>query len=88
MNKLMLATIALVGLAVAGCSDPGPMPEPEPEPLPPAVEAPVAEAAADAGVPTSTSSAVDQTPTDTTALPPDERSSEQTVAPESETLFY
>lgn len=77
-------TLAAIGaaLAIAGCDQPEPTdeglePSPPVEVAPPPVETPPVETA-----PPPT------TPTDTTALPTDERTSEETVRPESETLFY
>jgi hypothetical protein len=80
MKRLILA-LAFGAAALAGCDDPNvdqvetaapPIEEPAPAP----VEAPPPQAA-----PT-------PAPTDSTALPPDQRASEETVKPESETLFY
>lgn len=84
--KRLAALLALTGaLAVAACDDPRPAHEDSladraAEQAPP----PVAE---DAGVP---AEAVAPTPppTDSTTLPPEKRTSEESVQPESETLFY
>ncbi|WP_164511884.1 hypothetical protein [Brevundimonas fluminis] len=79
-----ILTLAAVGAAfvVAACDRPEPTdeglePSPPVEVAPPPAEMPPAETA-----PTPTP------PTDTTALPEDKRTSEETVRPESETLFY
>lgn len=78
-------TLAAVGaaLALAGCDRPEPTdeglePTPPVEVAPPPVETP----------PVETAPAPTTPPTDTTALPDDQRTSEETVRPESETLFY
>ncbi|HEV7227343.1 hypothetical protein [Brevundimonas sp.] len=79
---LTLAAIG-AGLALGACGEPerddeGLEPTPPIEAAPPPVEP--------APVPTETPAPTP--PTDTTALPDDKRSSEETVQPESETLFY
>ncbi|MFC5346304.1 hypothetical protein ACETK8_15970 [Brevundimonas staleyi] len=85
MKRLMLlAALAATGLAVAGCEEPAPR---QAEMAPPPLEAPEAPAAADAGVPAADTTAPTDVPP-TTTLPPENRSSEETVQPESETLFY
>lgn len=85
--KRLIAFLALTSaLTVAACDDPQASNEPEVADV--AVEAPVAPAAEDAGVPTAAPSAVDTPPADSTTLPPEKRSSEESVKPESETLFY
>lgn len=85
--KRLIALLALTGaVSVAACDDPGGSNEPEYADTP--VEAPVAPAAEDAGAPAAAPSAVDTPPVDTSRLPPEKRSSEESVQPESETLFY
>lgn len=79
MKRLMLAA-AFGALALGACSDPAPEPE---ETLEPTMEAPIAPVEEVAPVPTTTAP-----PTDSTTLPPESRTSEETVKPESETLFY
>lgn len=84
MNRILVAMAVSALLAgVAACSDPAPEPEEgleptiqEPVALPPAEEMPPV----DATVPPSS--------TDNSTLPTDGRESEETVKPESETLFY
>ena len=85
MKYLMLLTaLSAAGVALAGCEEPAPQ---QAEVAPPPMEAPVAPAATDAGVPAAdTTASTDAPPTST--LPPENRSSEETVKPESETLFY
>ena len=53
-----------------------------------AMETSIAPAADDAGVPVADPGAVDAPPADSTTLPSEKRSSEESVQPESETLFY
>lgn len=80
MKRMMLAA-AVGAFALAGCSDPAPEPE---ETLEPQMEAPVAPPIEE--VPPTT--ATTPPPADSTTLPPESRTSEETVKPESETLFY
>ena len=49
---------------------------------------PAAPAAEDMAAPAAAPAATDHPPIDNTALPPEQRASEETVKPESETLFY
>ena len=87
MKIRILAVVGGVGLLTAACSDPAPEPAREPPPV--SVEAqPTEPEPAATPAPVETPSAADARPVDTTALPPDQRSSEETVQPESETLFY
>ena len=82
--KRLIAVLALTGaVSVAACDDPGGSNDPAYADMP--IEAPVAPAAEDAGA---APSAVDTPPADSTRLPPEKRSSEESVKPESETLFY
>ena len=84
--KRLIAILALsTALGVAGCDDPNAN-DSEIAEVP--IEAPVAPTADDAGVPVAAPSAVDAPPADSTTLPPEKRSSEESVQPESETLFY
>ena len=85
MKRLMLlAALGAAGLTVAGCEDPESR---QAETAPPPIEAPVAPAATDQGVPAADTTAPTDVPS-TSTLPPEQRSSEETVKPESETLFY
>lgn len=85
--KRLIALLALTAaVSVAACDDPDGSNEPEFAETP--VEAPVAPAAEDASAPVAAPSAVDTPPADSTRLPPEKRSSEESVQPESETLFY
>ncbi len=87
MKIRMLAIVGGLGLLTAACNDPAPAPAPEPAPAPVEVAPPEPEPAP-APTPVATPSAADARPVDTSALPPDHRNSEETVQPESETLFY
>ena len=80
MKRLMLAA-AFGALALGACSDPAPEPE---ETLEPPMEAPVAPPIEE----TPPAATTTTPPTDSTTIPPESRTSEETVKPESETLFY
>lgn len=85
--KRLIALMTLTGaLSVAACDSPGGSDEPEFADT--TIETPVAPNAEDVGAPVVEPGAVDTPPADTTRLPPEKRSSEQSVQPESETLFY
>ena len=86
MKRLFVLMAAGGALAVAGCDDPvgG-----EPETYEPPMEEPAAPAAADAGAPAEATVPADPPPpVDPATLPADKRSSEESVQPDSETLFY
>lgn len=84
MNRLILAAVLTGAAALSACSDPEPQLEETAEA--PAIE-PVAPPAAESAVP-ATTEAPAAAPTDSAALPPEKRTSEESVKPESETLFY
>lgn len=84
MNRLILAAVLTGAAALSACNDPEPQTEETAEA--PMVE-PVAPPAAESAVP-ATTEAPAAPATDSTALPPEKRSSEESVRPESETLFY
>lgn len=84
MKRLMLLAALGAGFAVAGCEDSGPRQVEAPQPPMDEVVAPSAE---DQGVPAADTAAVEAPPPVDT-LPPEPKTSEQTVQPESETLFY
>lgn len=87
MKRLLVLAAAFGALAVAACDDPYAAEDvetyqpPAEEPVAPAAEDTAADAAAAA--PAETPPPVDQS-----ALPADKRTSEESVQPESETLFY
>lgn len=84
--KRLIAILALsTAFGVAACDDPN---DYDTEVAEAPMEAPVAPAAEEAAVPAAAPSAVDTPPVDSTTLPPEKRSSEESVKPESETLFY
>lgn len=86
--KRLLAFVAAVGaLTVAACDDPY---EAENlETAQPPLEEPVAPSAEDAAADAAAAAAADAPPpVDQSPLPADKRTSEQSVQPESETLFY
>ena len=82
--KRLFTLVALAGaVALTACDDPRPA---EPEVLNPPMEEPVAPAAEEVQAPVAAPSATDRPPSDT--LPPEKRTSEESVRPDSETLFY
>ena len=84
--KRLLAILALsTAFGVAACDDPN---DYESEADEATIEAPMAPAAEDVAAPAAAPSAVDAPPVDSTTMPPEKRSSEESVQPESETLFY
>lgn len=89
MNRKIIAAAAAFGLTMglAACDN---FQTPTDETVETGAEAmePVAPAAEDAAAPAADPAATDAPPADPTALPPEKRSSEETVKPESETLFY
>ena len=85
MKSLMIAmAIGATTLVLSACDEPY---QQQTETAPPPIEAPVAPAATDQTAPVADPTAPTTAPS-TTTLPADERSSEQSVQPESETLFY
>lgn len=85
MKRLMLlAALGAAGLALVGCEDPVSR---QAETAPPPIEAPGAPAATDQAVAAADTTAATDVPPAST-LPPEQRASEETVKPESETLFY
>jgi hypothetical protein len=86
LMKRLIAILALsTAFGVAACDDPN---DYESEVAEAPIEAPVAPAAEDVGAPVAAPSAVDTPPADSTTMPPEKRSSAESVQPESETLFY
>ena len=89
MNRKIIAAAAAFGLTMglAACDN---FQTPRDETVETASDMaePAATAAEEAAVPAAAPSATDPSPADNTALPPEKRSSEETVKPESETLFY
>jgi hypothetical protein len=86
LMKRLIAILALsTAFGVTACDDPNAV---DSEIAETPIEAPVAPAAEDMGVPVAAPSAVDAPPADSTTMPPEKRSSAESVQPESETLFY
>ncbi len=85
MNRLIAILALSTALGVAACDDPG---SDDSEYADTPVEAPVALPAEDAAAPVAAPSVVDAPPVDPATLPPETKSSEESVQPESETLFY
>ena len=84
----VLAATALGALALVSCDDYSPRSE-DADVETMTIEEPVAPSAEDSAAPVVAPDVEDSTPTPPPeTLPPEERSSEQTVQPESETLFY
>lgn len=84
--KRLIALLALsTALGVAACDDPN---AGQADVAEVAVEVPMAPAAEEVGEVVAAPSAVDRPPVDSTTLPSEKRSSEESVRPESETLFY
>ena len=80
---LTLATIG-AALTLAACD----RPEPTDEGLEPSPPVDVAPAPIEEAPPPENAQVPTPSPTDSTTLPPDKRTSEETVRPDSETLFY
>lgn len=86
MRKL-IACLALTGaLAVSACDDPESYDETDVAEA--SSDEALAPAAEDAGEPVAAPDAVDTPAPDASTLPADKRTSEDSVKPESETLFY
>jgi len=85
MKKLMALLALSAAFGMAACDGPQ---SNEPEIAEAPMDAPLAPAADDASAPAAAPSAVDTPPADSTTLPSEKRSSEESVRPESETLFY
>lgn len=84
--KRLAILLALTGaFAVAACDDPRPVEE---DSLADQAAEPMAPAAEDTASPAEAVAPVAPPPTDSTTLPPEQKSSEESVQPESETLFY
>jgi PBP1b-binding outer membrane lipoprotein LpoB len=80
MKRLILAALLGGAALLAGCEEPAPAGVETAQPPIEATPAPVEPAA-----PTEAEKGA---PVDGSTLPPDQRASEETVKPESETLFY
>jgi|TARA_R110002124_G_scaffold8548_6_gene45340 hypothetical protein len=87
MKRLILAVLFGAAAALGACDNPGPGEEYEDAGQPPE-EAPVAPMADEMPVPEAAPPPTDTPPVDYSTIPPEKRSSAETVRPESETLFY
>ena len=85
MKRLIAILTLSTAFGLAACTDPF---ADDSEVAEAPMEVPVAPAAEDAGVPVVVPGASDAPPTDSTTLPPANPSFEESVQPESETLFY
>ena len=83
MKRLFALVVIAGAVALTACDDPRPA---EPEVLDTPMEEPVAAAAEEVQAPVAAPSATDTPPSDT--LPAEKRTSEESVQPDSETLFY
>jgi hypothetical protein len=87
MKRLILALVLGGAATLAACDDPQSYEDVETAPM--VIEEPVAPSVEEQSAPVvETEAPTDATPQDNTVLPPEERASEETVEPESETLFY
>ncbi len=84
--KRLIAIVALsTAFGLAACDDPR---NSDSDAAEAPMDAPVAMPAEDAGAPVTEPAAIEAPPADSTSLPSEKRSSEESVQPESETLFY
>ncbi|CAN7228995.1 hypothetical protein [Brevundimonas sp. LjRoot202] len=84
MKRLFALAAIASAVALTACDDPRPA---EPEVLDMPMEEPVAPAVEEVQAPVAAPSATD-TPPDNSAAPSEKRTSEESVRPDSETLFY
>lgn len=85
MNRLIAILALSTVFGVAACDNPNAN-DAETAEVP--MDAPIVPAAEDAGLPVAAPGATDAPPADSTTLPPEKQSSEESVRPDSETLFY
>ena len=84
--KRLIAILALsTAFGVAACDSPR---TDDPEVAEAPMDLPIAPPAEEASEPVAEPSAVSTRPVDASTLPPEKRSSAESVRPESETLFY
>lgn len=84
MKRLFILVAIASAFAVTACDDPRPA---EPEVMDTPIEDPVAPSIEEVQAPVAAPSATD-TPPDNSRAPTEKRSSEDSVRPDSETLFY
>lgn len=85
MKRLLVLLALSAVVAISACDDPNPA---EPEVGDVMMEEPVAPSVADAAAPAADTAAPTTPPLDSSALPSEKKTSEESVQPESETLFY
>ena len=84
LNRLLLIAALGAAAATSACDEP----PAEAETIELQVQEPVAPAAEDSAAPAVAEAPAAEAPPPVDALPPEHRTSEQTVQPESDTLFY
>lgn len=84
LNRLLLIAALAAAATTAACDQP----PAEAETVQVEVQEPTAPAAEEAAVPAAAEVPAADTPPPVDKLPPEHRTSEQTVQPESDTLFY
>ncbi len=84
MKRLFVLVAIASAVVLTACEDPRPA---EPEVMGDPIEEPVAPAIEDVQAPVAAPSATD-TPPDNSRSPTEKRTSEESVQPDSETLFY
>lgn len=87
MKRLILAAVFGVAAVLSGCDNPRSSDQYE-ETVQVPEEAPVAPMAEEIPVPDAAPAPTDTPPADYSTIPPEKRTSAETVRPESETLFY
>ena len=87
MKRLILAAAFGAAAVLSGCDNPRSDDQYE-ETVPLPDDEPVAPMTEEIPVPDAAPPAVDTPPADYSTIPPEQRSSAETVRPESETLFY
>ena len=85
MKRLFALAAIASAVALTACDDPRPA---EPEVMDMPMEEPVAPSIEDAQAPVAAPDAADTPPVDNSAAPTEKRTSEESVRPDSETLFY
>ena len=84
MKRLFVLVAMASAVALTACDDPRPA---EPEVIDTPIEEPVAPSIEEVQAPVAAPSATD-TPPDNSVAPSEKRTSEESVQPDSETLFY
>ena len=87
MKRLILAAVFGAAAVMSGCDSRGSVNDYD-EAAQPAEEAPVAPMTEEIPLPDPTPAVTDTPPVDSSIVPPEKRTSAETVRPESETLFY